>query len=102
MGAIGTRVEEQGTLLREKGGYVLRRDVGGRWKLDLHRVSVDNIGKRALVSGVIVANGLVDPRIIELALEGRLPTGIDTDRLTMPSAIAIRWTQQRADLKLAV
>ena len=60
MGAIGTRVEELGTLLCEKGGFVLRRDVGGRWKLDLHRVSVDNIGKRALVSGVIVANGLVD------------------------------------------
>lgn len=60
MSAIGQRIDETGTLLREAGGFALRRDAGGRWKLDLHRVPVDHIEKRVRVTGVIVAEGLVD------------------------------------------
>ena len=60
MTVIGTQVEETGTLLREAGGFALRRDAGGRWKLDLHRVPVDHIEKRVRITGVIVADGLVD------------------------------------------
>lgn len=63
MGAVGTRVDECGTLLREKGGFVLRRDVGGRWKLNLHRVPVDNVGERASISGVVVTSNQQRKRV---------------------------------------
>lgn len=60
MSAIGSRVDETGTLLREAGGFQLRRDLGGRWKLDLHRVPVDHIEKRVRITGTIVGEDLVD------------------------------------------
>lgn len=60
MPTIGTRIEETGTLLRDAGGFSLRRDLGGRWKLDLHRIPVDHIEKRVRIKGVVVAEGLVD------------------------------------------
>lgn len=60
MTSIGTRIDETGTLLREGAGFVLRRDFGGRWKLDMHRVPVDHVEKRVRVVGVIVADDLVD------------------------------------------
>lgn len=60
MAAIGARIEETGTLLRDAGGFVLRRDLGGRWRLDLHRVPVDHIEKRVRIRGTIVSADLVD------------------------------------------
>lgn len=65
MSAIGKRVEETGTLLRDGDAHVLRRDTGGRWKLDLHRVSADLIDKRVRLMGVIVEEGMVDVIDIE-------------------------------------
>ena len=60
MTVIGSRIEETGTLIREGAGFALRRDIGGRWKLDLHRVPVDHVEKRVRISGVVVAEGLID------------------------------------------
>lgn len=60
MAGLGTRIDESGTLLRDEGGFVLRRDLGGRWMLDLHRVPVDHVEKRVRISGVVVAEGLID------------------------------------------
>lgn len=60
MSIIGSRVEETGTLIADGGGFALRRDIGGRWKLDLHRVPVDHVEKRVRISGIIVADGLID------------------------------------------
>ena len=60
MTVIGSRIEERGTLIREGAGFALRRDIGGRWKLDLHRVPVDHVEKRVRISGVVVAEGLID------------------------------------------
>lgn len=60
MATIGMRIEETGTLLRDAGGFSLRRDLGGRWKLDLHRVPVDHIEKRVRITGIVVGEGLVD------------------------------------------
>ncbi|MGB5076771.1 MAG: DUF5818 domain-containing protein [Sphingorhabdus sp.] len=57
---IGSRVEETGTLIREGGGFALRRDIGGRWMLDMHRVPIDHIEKRVRITGVVVAERLVD------------------------------------------
>lgn len=60
MKAIGTRIDETGTLLRETGGSYFRRDLGGRWKLDLYRVPVDHIEKRVRITGTVVGDDLVD------------------------------------------
>lgn len=60
MTAIGTRIEESGTLIREKGGFILRRDLGGRWRVDLHRVGSELAGQRVTIIGTIVAKGLID------------------------------------------
>ncbi len=64
MSAIGSRIEETGTLIADGGGFALRCDIGGRWKLDLHRVPVDHVEKRIRISGVVVAEGLVDVEAI--------------------------------------
>lgn len=60
MSAIGSRIDETGMLIADGGGFALRRDIGGRWKLDLHRVPVDHVEKRVRISGIVVAEGLVD------------------------------------------
>jgi hypothetical protein len=60
MGRIGSRIEETGMLIRDGGGFALRRDSGGRYRLDLHRVPVDKVEKRVRIAGVLVADGLVD------------------------------------------
>ena len=70
MSAIGSRIDETGTLIADGGGFALRRDIGGRWKLDLHRVPVDYVEKRVRISGIIVAEGLVDVE----ALSPDIPT----------------------------
>jgi hypothetical protein len=35
MAAIGTRTDETGKLLRDGGAFYLRRDLGGRYELDV-------------------------------------------------------------------
>lgn len=60
MSAPGDRVDETGTLVRDGGGFVLRRDLGGRWLLNLHRVPVDHIEKRVRIVGVVAGTDLVD------------------------------------------
>jgi len=58
MVAIGTRINEIGTLIRDGGAFYLRCDVGGRYELELHRTPVDLVEKRVLLIGT-----LVGPRI---------------------------------------
>jgi hypothetical protein len=60
MASIGNRIDETGTLIRDGGGFALRRDVGGRYRLDLHRVPIDEIEKRVRIVGTLVSEGLVD------------------------------------------
>jgi hypothetical protein len=43
--AIGTRINEIGTLVSDGGAFYLRRDVGGRYELELHRTPVDLVEK---------------------------------------------------------
>lgn len=65
--ATGDQVDEAGMLLREGGGFQLQRDVGGRWRLDLHRVPVDLVGKRVRVIGTEAGGGLVDVEGVQAA-----------------------------------
>ena len=60
MAMIGSRIDETGTLLRDGGGFALRRDAGGRYQLDLHRVPVDDVEKRVRIVGTLVSETLVD------------------------------------------
>lgn len=57
---IGSHIDETGTLIRDQGGFALRRDAGGSFRLDLHRVPVDHVEKRVRVSGVVIGDGLVE------------------------------------------
>lgn len=60
MAGIGSRIDETGTLLRVAGGFALRRDVGGRWRLDLRRTPVDHVEKRVRITGTLVEDDLVE------------------------------------------
>ncbi len=67
MTTIGTRIDETGTLVRDGGAFYLRRDLGGRYRLELHRTPVDEVEKRVRVVGTLVAADLVDADGIGLA-----------------------------------
>lgn len=60
MTGLGSRIEESGTLIADEDRLVLRRDLGGRYLLDLHRVDEPIAGERVRLSGVLVEDGLVD------------------------------------------
>ncbi len=60
MVAIGTRINEIGTLVRDRGAFYLRRDVGGRYELELHRTPVDLVEKRVRLIGTLVGPSLVN------------------------------------------
>jgi len=55
----GARIDETGTLVRDGGAFALRRDGGGRYLLELQRVPVDHVEKRARVVGTLIGDGLV-------------------------------------------
>lgn len=60
MTAIGTRIDEIGTLIRDGGVFYLRRDLGARYALELHRTPVDLIEKRVRLVDVLVGPNLVN------------------------------------------
>ena len=57
---VGARINEVGTLVRDGGAFYLRRDLGGRFQLELHRTPVDLVEKRVRVVGTIVGENLVN------------------------------------------
>ncbi len=59
MAAIGTPIDETGTLVRDGGAFYLRRDLGGRYRLELHRTPVDEVEKRVRLIGILVDTDLV-------------------------------------------
>lgn len=59
MTAIGTRIDETGTLIRDGGAFFLRRDAGGRYQLELQRTPVDLVEKRVRLIGTLVGPDLV-------------------------------------------
>ncbi|RYF07862.1 MAG: hypothetical protein EOO77_25530 [Oxalobacteraceae bacterium] len=60
MVAIGTRITEVGTRVRDGGAFYFRRDVGGRFELELHRPPVDLVEKRVRLIGTLVGPDLVN------------------------------------------
>lgn len=59
MQPIGTIIDEVGTLIRDGGGFYLRRDIGGRYQLELQRTPVDLVEKRVRLRGTLVGPDLV-------------------------------------------
>lgn len=47
-------------LLRDGGGFVLKRDAGGYYRLDLHRTPVDLVEKRVRLIGILTGPDHVD------------------------------------------
>jgi hypothetical protein len=60
MTTIGTKIDETGTLIRDGGAFYLRRDMGGRYELELHRTPVDLVEKRVRLVGTLVGDDLVN------------------------------------------
>ena len=56
---IGTRIIEVGTLIRDGGAFYLRRDLGGRYQLELQRTPVDLVEKRVRLTGTLIGADLV-------------------------------------------
>ena len=59
MTLIGSPIDETGTLVRDGGAFVLHRDLGGGYVLELQRVPVDQVHKRVRVRGVLSAEAHV-------------------------------------------
>lgn len=57
---VGTRIDEEGTLIRDGGAFYLRRDRGGRYALELQRTPVDLVEKRVRLVGTVVGPDLVN------------------------------------------
>ena len=53
-------IDETGRLIRDAGGFLLDLDVGGTWRLLLHRVPVDLVEKRVRVQGVLIGGDVVE------------------------------------------
>lgn len=48
----GSKHDEQGLLLRERGFLILRRDDGGRWRLEADPEAEQFLGQRVRIEGV--------------------------------------------------
>lgn len=68
---IGSRIEETGTLVVDGNVPYLRRDRGGRWRLDLRRAGTIWADARIRVRGVLVEPDLID--VDEIAVDNVLP-----------------------------
>ena len=53
-------VNETGMLLRQDGSFVLKRDQGGYYRLELSRTPVDLVEKRVRVIGRRIGDDIVD------------------------------------------
>lgn len=57
---VGAGVDEMGRLLRDEAGFLLQRDLGGRYRLVLLRVPVDLVEKRVRVRGFYAGGDIVE------------------------------------------
>ncbi|ARS28477.1 DUF5818 domain-containing protein [Sphingomonas sp. KC8] len=60
----GDAAEASGLLIRDGGGFVLKCDGGGVWRLDLPRTPVDLVEKRVRVSGIRLPDGRIEASAI--------------------------------------
>lgn len=58
--AVGAGVDETGRLVRDGAGFLLRRDLGGTFRLILLRVPVDHVEKRVRITGYYAGDDMVE------------------------------------------
>jgi Protein of unknown function (DUF5818) len=97
--------------IRAGGGFALRRDSGGRWKLDLQRVPIDHVEKRvrknpnkylpALASehrrcrirmAKLAKLACLAPDILTMILNGKQPV-ILTPRRLLNAGLPLGWDE---------
>ena len=61
---IGARIDETGTLLRDGSSFVLRRDAGERYRLDLRRTPIDEVERQVRAIGTCGKASLADRDIL--------------------------------------
>lgn len=62
---LGSRHDECGLLLREGHWLILKRDDGGRWRLDASRKAERLLGRRVRIEGVRSGFDLLDVKRVE-------------------------------------
>lgn len=67
MAASDEHIELSGTLIRDGGGFALRVQRGVLFHLQLHRVPVDQVEKRVIVTGTLVEKHLIEVESLMLA-----------------------------------
>jgi len=55
----GLRIDEIGLLVRDGGGFQLRRDAGGIYRLELPRMPIDEVEKRVRIIGTLMPDDVV-------------------------------------------
>jgi hypothetical protein len=55
----GLGIDEIGILVRDGGGFRLRRDAGGSYWLELSRMPIDEVEKRVRIVGTLVSDDVV-------------------------------------------
>ncbi|WP_167071968.1 DUF5818 domain-containing protein [Sphingomonas vulcanisoli] len=70
---IGDRIDETGLLLRDGGGFQLRRDSGGRYELLLQRMPIDEVQKQVRVIGRYAGDDQIEVEGIQLVGRGAQP-----------------------------
>jgi hypothetical protein len=59
MTLLGSRIDETGTLILDGDAFNFRRDLGGRYRLELRRTPDDLGGQRVRLIGTLVGADLV-------------------------------------------
>jgi hypothetical protein len=77
--SIGSSINESGLLLRDGPTLVLRRDGGGRWRLDLDSIPHALIGRRVSVMGTRSGFDIVD--VMSICAEGKPHPPVSSRRL---------------------
>jgi hypothetical protein len=87
---IGSSINESGLLLCDGAALILRRDSGGRWRLDLDKVPHDLIGRRVSIRGTRGDFDVVD--VVSICAEGEplpLLPNRRFDRATLGAALLV-------------
>jgi hypothetical protein len=80
MQQIGSPIDEVGTLIRDGGGFYLRRDLGGRYLLELHRMPVNLVEKRVRLRGISSVRTSSMPKALHRSDQGRLDGCVRSDQ----------------------
>lgn len=59
MAKVGTRIDERGSLAREGGRLLFRRELGGRWHIDGSPKDMLSLGIAGRLVGTVIGDSMV-------------------------------------------